>query len=174
MKRALFLDRDGVINYDNGYVHQISNFHFIDGIFELVYSANRAGYVVVVITNQAGIGRGYYSEDDFQLITEWMLEQFSKNGASIDAVYFSPFHPEHGIGDYRKETECRKPGPGMIFRAAEKYCINLFDSIIIGDKITDLIAGQRANIGTLLYISNDIMPIGVKIKNPKEAIFFLK
>ena len=174
MRPALFLDRDGVINYDHGYVHQIEKFQFIDGIFELVSAANKAGYLVVVVTNQAGIGRGYYTEDDFRTVTEWMLAQFAQHAATINAVYFSPFHPDYGVGDYRRESECRKPSPGMILKAAKENRIDLINSIIIGDKISDLLAGQRANVGTLLYISDDILPLGIKISKLKEAISFLR
>jgi D-glycero-D-manno-heptose 1,7-bisphosphate phosphatase len=173
MQPALFLDRDGVINFDHGYVYQIEKFQFIDGIFELVYAANKAGYLVVVVTNQAGIGRGYYTENDFEFITDWMCTQFSRYGAKINAVYFSPYHPEHGIGYYRKESECRKPSPGMIIKAAKENKINLNESILIGDKITDLIAGQRANIETLLYFGEEDVKIGIKINNLAEALAFL-
>jgi D-glycero-D-manno-heptose 1,7-bisphosphate phosphatase len=174
MQPALFLDRDGVINFDHGYVYQIEKFEFIDGIFELVCAANKAGYLVVVVTNQAGIGRGYYTENDFTFITDWMCTQFSQYGAEINAVYFSPYHPEHGIGYYRKETECRKPNPGMIIKAAKENKINLNESILIGDKITDLMAGKRAKVETLLYLGEDDINIGIKINNLADAKRFLK
>ena len=92
-KPALFLDRDGVINLDHGYVHTPEEFEFVDGIFEVVATANRAGYLVVVVTNQAGIGRGYYSETQFHALTDWMKASFAEHGGQIDAVYFCPYHP---------------------------------------------------------------------------------
>lgn len=173
LQPALFLDRDGVINVDHGYVYRPQDFQFIDGIFELVKAANQAGYLVIVVTNQAGIGRGYYSENDFNTLTDWMLSQFSERGAKVDAVYFCPFHPEHGVGEYRRFTECRKPGPGMLLTAAKDFNIALNKSIIIGDKISDIVAGQRASVGTLLYIGDEPSMAGQKISSLKDAVPFL-
>lgn len=149
---ALFLDRDGVINVDHGYVHKPEGFEFIDGIFELVTAAKGAGYLVVVITNQAGIGRGYYSETDFLVLTEWMQNQFVTRGGLIDAVYFCPFHPEHGIGKYRRESNCRKPAPGMLLQAKYDMQIDLAKSIFVGDKLSDMKAGRAAKVGLLLHL----------------------
>lgn len=151
-KPALFLDRDGVINVDHGYVCKPENFEFIDGIFELVAAASNAGFLVIVITNQAGIGRGYYSEADFHSLTAWMNREFSKRGIHVDDVYFCPFHPIHGVGRYLKDSVCRKPEPGMILRAQKEHNIDLGCSVLIGDKLTDMEAGKRAGVGTLLYL----------------------
>lgn len=104
-KPALFLDRDGVINVDYGYVYRCENFHFIDGIFELVAAANELDFLVVVVTNQAGIGRGYYSEDNFQVLTRWMKDQFSLKNSKIHAVCFCPDYPVHGVGKYLRESK---------------------------------------------------------------------
>ncbi len=145
-KRAIFLDRDGVININHGYVYQQENFDFVDGIFDLVKEANNQNYLVIVITNQAGIARGYYSENDFGLITDWMIDKFSAKGCNIDSVYFSPYHPTHGIGNYLKDDISRKPNPGMILDAAKDFNINLNKSLLIGDKITDIQAGISAGI----------------------------
>lgn len=150
-KSALFLDRDGVINVDHGYVHTPENFEFIDGIFDLVANANRAGFLVVVVTNQAGIGRGYYSEAQFHALTDWMRNTFAEHGGRIDGVYFCPYHPEHGVGEYRRESEFRKPAPGMLLQAQSELGINLEQSIFIGDKSTDMIAGYAAGVGRLLH-----------------------
>jgi D-glycero-D-manno-heptose 1,7-bisphosphate phosphatase len=149
-RRALFLDRDGVINTDKGYVHKPEDFEFIEGIFDLVAYANRAEYLVVVVTNQAGIGRGYFSELDFHNLTIWMKDKFTEKGAKIDAVYFCPFHPEHGKGKYKRESDMRKPSPGMLFMAQSELAIDLKQSILIGDKSTDIAAGRTAGVGTLL------------------------
>ena len=150
MKRpALFLDRDGVVNVDHGYVHRIEDFSFIDGIFELVRTANKANWPVIVITNQAGIGRGYYTEEDFHHLTRWMCDQFRLEGARIDDTFFCPYHPMHGIGAYRRDSDCRKPAPGMLLKAAEKHGLDLPRSILIGDKISDMQAGQNAGLTAL-------------------------
>ena len=106
--RALFLDRDGVINHDAGYTSSVENFRFIDGIFNLCRAARQLGYLLIVVTNQAGIGRGYYSEEDFLTLTEWMCDHFKLEGAPIADVFYCPFHPEYGVGDYKKDSFDRK------------------------------------------------------------------
>lgn len=151
--RGLFLDRDGVINSDHGYVYQRDDFDFIDGVFDLVREARRRGYMVVVITNQAGIARGYYTEEAFHLLTAWMLKKFSEAGAPIDRVYFSPFHPTAGIGKYMKDDFSRKPHPGMIFEAQRDLDIDLGMSVLIGDKASDIRAGNAAGVGTNLFFA---------------------
>ena len=145
--RALFLDRDGVININHGYVHLAKNFEFIDGIFELARAANRHDFKIVVITNQSGIGRGLYSEQQFHQLTSWMCKEFLAAGALIERVYFSPFHPTSGLGKYKKDDFSRKPKPGMILQAQEELDLDLKNSIFIGDKPTDIQAGSAAGIG---------------------------
>src|SRR5210317_2107951 len=95
---AVFLDRDGVINKEGGYVHNVDEFHFIDGVFDACREMSKAGYRLIVITNQAGIARGYYTEDDFHHLTKWMLNEFRQHGIEIDDVYYCPHHPVHGVG----------------------------------------------------------------------------
>jgi D-glycero-D-manno-heptose 1,7-bisphosphate phosphatase len=152
--RGLFLDRDGVINLDHGYVHKRDNFTFIDGIFDLVREACNQNFKVIVITNQAGIGRGYYSEREFHLLTDWMLSEFKDADAPIDKVYFSPFHPTAGVGIYLKDDVSRKPHPGMIFQAQKDLDINLGMSILVGDSESDIRAGVAAGIKTNLLFSS--------------------
>lgn len=145
--RALFLDRDGVINHDSGYTSSAENFRFIDGIFDLCRAATRSGYLLIVVTNQAGIGRGYYSEEDFLALTEWMCDRFKGEGAPIADVFYCPFHPEHGVGDYKKDSFDRKPNPGMLLRAAERHGIDMKRSIMIGDNDSDMQAASKAGVG---------------------------
>lgn len=152
---ALFLDRDGIINIDHAYVFRKEDFDFVDGIFELVAAAKKAGYLVVVVTNQAGIGRGYYTEADFHLLMDWVKEQFQARQGKLDAVYFCPDHPQHGIGPYRRESHFRKPGPGMLLQASHDLDIDLTRSILVGDKASDAEAGQAAGVPTLLFFGND-------------------
>lgn len=147
MKRpALFLDRDGVINVDHGYVYRPENFEFIPGIFDLVRMANESEYRVVVVTNQAGIGRGYYSEAQFHALMEWMRARFVEQGARIDAVYFCPFHPDHGVGLYKRESEFRKPGPGMLLQAGLECDLAFEASVMVGDKLSDMQAAEAAGV----------------------------
>lgn len=150
---ALFLDRDGVINVNHGYVHQRENFDFIDGIFDLVRHARCLSYKVIVITNQAGIGRGYYTEEAFHALTDWMLARFSAIDAAIDRVYFSPFHPTAGRNQYLRDDFSRKPHPGMIFQAQRELDIDLDASVLIGDKDSDIQAGVAAGVGTNLLFA---------------------
>lgn len=154
MRPALFLDRDGVINVEKKYVHRIADFEFVDGIFELCRRAEAGGMAIVVVTNQAGIGRGYYTERQFHELTKWMVECFADDGVSIDAVYFCPFHPEHGVGVYRRESFDRKPNPGMILRAKDALSLDLSGSILVGDKISDIVAAKDAGVGCAVLMGD--------------------
>jgi D-glycero-D-manno-heptose 1,7-bisphosphate phosphatase len=152
LQSAAFLDRDGVINLNHGHVRKREDFDFIDGIFDVARYARNQNFKLVVITNQAGIGRGYYTEDDFHQLTEWMCEQFSAAGAPIDRVYFAPYHPTAGIGKYLKDDFSRKPHPGMILQARTELDLDLGSSVLIGDKASDIQAGIAAGVGmNLLY-----------------------
>lgn len=151
--RALLLDRDGVINVDHGYVHRIQDFEFIDGIFDLARAAHLARYQVCVITNQAGIARGFYSEKQFEELTAWMCREFASRGAPIAKVYFSPYHPTEGLGRYRKDDVSRKPHPGMILQAQAEFDLDLASSILIGDKASDIRAGIAAGVGQNILLA---------------------
>jgi len=151
-RRALFLDRDGVINVDRGHVCTPEQFELIGGIKELCRHATGLGYLIIVITNQAGIGRGYYSEADFLSLTDWMCRTLRECGCPIAKVYYCPFHPEFGVGEYKRESDSRKPAPGMILQAAKEFDIDLQHSVLVGDKETDVRAGLAAGIGcNVLY-----------------------
>lgn len=157
-QRAVLLDRDGVINVNHGYVHHPENFEFIDGIFEVARAARDSGYKLVVVTNQAGIARGYYSEQQFQQLTAWMCSEFLNAGAIIEKVYFSPFHPTEGLGKYKKDDISRKPRPGMIHKAQREMNLDLASSILIGDNASDIQAGTAAGVGTNLLFSKHPLP----------------
>jgi len=154
-RKALFLDRDGVINVDHGYVCTAERTEFVDGIFDLVRAANRSGYLVIVITNQAGIARGYYSIPDFLAYMDWVRGEFSRRGAHIDDVFFCPHHPVAGQGGYLKACRCRKPAPGMILDAAAKHGLNLPQSILVGDQPTDVEAGVAAGVGMNIQLGTE-------------------
>jgi len=146
MNRALFLDRDGVINEDYGYVHKIEDFHFREGIFDVCRAAQKARMKIIVVTNQAGIGRGLYSPADFRKVTNYMLANLMQESIIISGVYHCPYHPTHGIGHYKKESSDRKPQAGMLVRAARDLAINLAHSIMVGDKHTDKQASANSGI----------------------------
>ena len=146
MNKALFLDRDGVINYDYGYVHTIEKFIINEEIYEICKTAKKLGYLLIVVTNQAGIGRGIYKLHDFLKVSEFMINKFELKDISFDAIYFCPFHPKEGIGYYLKDSFNRKPNPGMILQAIDQFNIDIKKSIFIGDKKTDELAAKRAKI----------------------------
>lgn len=149
MNKALFLDRDGVININHGHVHKIEDFDFIDGIFDLCKLAKDNGFIIIIVTNQAGIGKGYYTESQFISLNQWMLNVFKKRGIQIDQVYYCPHKPEDNC-------DCRKPNPGMIIKAINDYNIDLSHSILVGDKNSDIDAANAAGISnTYLFQDND-------------------
>jgi len=141
MKKGLFLDRDGVINVEKEYLYKIKDFEFIDGIFELCQHYQNLGYMIFIVTNQSGIARGYYTEDDFTNLTQWMVEKFKERKIIIQKVYHCPHHP-----DINKTCTCRKPEPGMILEAKEEFGIDLEQSLMVGDKERDIEAAINAGI----------------------------
>ena len=142
----------------HAYVCSKENFEFIDGIFDLCLNAKQLGFLICVVTNQAGIGRGYYTEADFLELTNWMCSVFSKEGAAIDKVYFCPTHPEHGVGEYKIDSPFRKPAPGMLIQAAQELDIDLPKSVLVGDKELDIQAGIAAGVGcNLLYHAKSLV-----------------
>lgn len=145
-RRALFLDRDGVVNEDLGYVHRIEDFHFRPGIFELCRAARTRGMALVVVTNQSGIGRGMYSEEDFAALTAWMCARFTAEGAPLDRVEHCP-----DVAPSRR----RKPGPGMILDAAAALGLDLAGSVMVGDRASDMAAAEAAGVGTRLLLPRD-------------------
>ena len=152
---ALFLDRDGVINIEKNYLFKIEDVEFVEGIFELCYLAKQKDLAIVVVTNQAGIGRGYYTEAQFQELMGWMKIKFEKAGAPIAAVYFCPYHPIHGVGIYRKDSFERKPNPGMLLLAADEMDLDLERSIMIGDKGSDIKAAKSAGVKSTMLLGVD-------------------
>ena len=137
--KALFLDRDGVINRDLGYVYRIEDFEFMPGIFEALAGFMMLGYEIFVVTNQSGIGRGYYSEDDFAKLSKYMIDEFKSYGIEIKKIYHCPHTPSD-------DCNCRKPKPGMILQALNEFNISLKDSLMIGDKPSDLESARRAGV----------------------------
>jgi D-glycero-D-manno-heptose 1,7-bisphosphate phosphatase len=154
LDKAAFLDRDGVINRDVGYVHRIKDFEFIDGVFHACRRLRELGYKLIVATNQSGIGRGYFTESDYQKVNNWMLECFEKEGAPVTAVYHCPYHPDSGLGEYQRESPYRKPGPQMLLDAGAEHKLDLQKSFLVGDKIGDLEAARAAGIPRSYFIGD--------------------
>jgi D-glycero-D-manno-heptose 1,7-bisphosphate phosphatase len=149
--KAVFLDRDGVINIDKNYVHKIEDFEFVEEVFEVLKELLKRGYKLFVVTNQSGIGRGYYSEDDFFKLTKYMLETFESKDIEITKVYHCPHSPE-------SNCECRKPKPAMLLRAKDEFNIDMANSIMIGDKKSDIEAGKNAKVGKTIFIGDKKEP----------------
>jgi D-glycero-D-manno-heptose 1,7-bisphosphate phosphatase len=147
-RRALFFDRDGVVNVDTGYLHRIEDCAFIESIFEMVEVFHERGLTIIVAPNQAGTGRGYYGEAEFKLLMDWMRDRFE---GKIAAVYHCPDHPE-GIGVYRRKNPWRKPGSGMLLKAAQEFDLDLTRSWMVGDKETDVEAAARVGIGHIVRL----------------------
>ena len=154
---AAFLDRDGVINIDSGYVHRPDQFIWIKGARETIRRLNDAGYLVFIVTNQGGVAHGLYSENEVQALHRWMQVELSHLGAHVDEFNYCPFHPDGKVEQYRRTTARRKPGPGMILDCFEKYPINKAASFLIGDRMTDLAAANSAGIPGYLFSGGNLL-----------------
>ncbi|AOM42358.1 D-glycero-beta-D-manno-heptose 1,7-bisphosphate 7-phosphatase [Xenorhabdus hominickii] len=149
---AVFLDRDGTINIDHGYVHEIDNFQFIDGAIDAMLELKKMGYALVLVTNQSGIARKIFTEDQFMQLTEWMDWSLADRGVDLDGIYYCPHHPEASNEEYKKNCNCRKPQPGMLLDAQEELHIDMSASYMVGDKIEDMLAANAANVGTTVLV----------------------
>ncbi len=156
MNKAVFLDRDGTINVEKNYLHKIEEFEFIPGVMEGLKYLQDAGFILVVITNQSGIGRGYYSEKDFMTLNEWMLKKLKDNGLEISGVYYCPHLPDAKLERYRKYCNCRKPALGLFYRAIEELDIDIDKSFAIGDKIRDLMICEESGCTGYLVGKNEV------------------
>jgi D-glycero-D-manno-heptose 1,7-bisphosphate phosphatase len=143
-RKAVFLDRDGVINVEKGYVHRIEEFEIFPGVPRAIKLLRDSGFLVIVVTNQSGVARGYYSLETVHRLHRHLDQELAASGARIDAYYVCPHHPEHGIGDLKVDCSCRKPLPGMLIQASVDNDIDLSVSYMIGDKWTDVAAGLDA------------------------------
>jgi D-glycero-D-manno-heptose 1,7-bisphosphate phosphatase len=155
VKAAAFLDRDGVINIDRGYVFRREDFEFVPGTLDAARELKSMGLALVVVTNQSGMARGYYGPEQFHAITDWMNETFATHGAALDGVYFCPHHPTEGEAPYRRACQCRKPAPGMLLDAARDLDIDVRRSVLFGDKASDLQAALAAGIPNRVLLGTD-------------------
>ncbi|WP_036768909.1 D-glycero-beta-D-manno-heptose 1,7-bisphosphate 7-phosphatase [Photorhabdus australis] len=149
---AVFLDRDGTINIDHGYVHEIDGFQFIDGVIEAMIELKRMGYALVLVTNQSGIARGFFNEEQFLQLIEWMDWSLADRGVDLDGIYYCPHHPDATEEQYKKRCDCRKPQPGMLLEAQKELSIDMSASYMVGDKLEDMQAATAAKVGTKVLV----------------------
>lgn len=152
--RAVFCDRDGVINVDHGYVHRWDDFHIYPGVPEALARLRQAGWLLILVTNQSGIARGYYDEQAFHLLTQQMQEFLQRQDAQFDAVYFCPHLPDATVPALTQNCRCRKPGPGMFEQACSQFNINLSQSVCLGDKAIDIQAARASGVGQALGVGD--------------------
>ncbi len=150
MRKCIFLDRDGNINVEKDYLYRVEDFEFEPGALEAIKIFKDLGYLVAVVTNQSGVARGYYTEEDVQNLHKYLEKKSKEAGGNIDAFYYCPHHPEKGIGEYKKDCDCRKPGPGMFLKAQKELGIDFDRSLVVGDKLSDVKAGENLGMRGIL------------------------
>ena len=153
MDKAVFLDKDGTISHDKGYIDHPSKVELFPNSAKAIQLLNNSGLKVCIVSNQAGIARGYFGEDMLQSIDKTLQRKLLANHAYYDAVYYCPHHPDHGHYPYKKDCDCRKPNPGMLLKASDEYGLDLKESYMVGDKDSDLEAGRRAGCKTILVLT---------------------
>ena len=156
-KKAVFFDRDGTLNVDTAYLYRIEEFRWEEGAVEAIRYCNDKGWLVIVVTNQSGVARGYYTEADVERLHAWMNEDLEKHGAHIDAFYYCPHHPQGAVAQYAKECDCRKPAPGLVETACREYGIDEAKSVLIGDKERDVECAERAGVRGILYPGGSLL-----------------
>lgn len=149
---AIFLDRDGTINIDHGYVYEVDRFEFIEGVIDAMKELKAMGFALVLVTNQSGIARGLFTEADFENLTEWMDWSLADRGVDLDGIYYCPHHPQGEVAAFTQVCDCRKPLPGMLLSARDFLNIDMASSYMVGDKIEDMQAGQAAGVGTKVLV----------------------
>lgn len=170
--KAVFLDRDGTINVEKHYLHKIEDFEFLPGAIEALKMLQNAGFLLIIITNQSGIGRGYYQEKDFVALNDWMLNYLEENGVHISKVYFCPHHPNAKLDKYRAVCNCRKPATGLFEQAINEFSIDISKSWAIGDKLRDCaICGATACKGVLIE-NNETEEVLRSVKNGEMKDIF--
>ena len=153
MEKAVFLDRDGTINEEKDYLFRPEEFAFIPGAPEAIARLKNAGFLVIVVTNQSGVARGYFGVDDVRRLHDHLQRLLAEAGTAIDGFYLCPHHPEHGVGEYKTECDCRKGRPGMLLQAAAEHNIDLRRSFMVGDKLADVEAGRAAGCRPILVLT---------------------
>lgn len=153
LRRAVFLDRDGTINVERDYLYRLEDFAFIPGVPQAIKALKAAGYLVIVVTNQSGVARGYFGTAEVERLHTHIQTELAAVGTAIDAFYYCPHHPQQGVGSYRVDCDCRKGRPGMLLQAARDHAIDLAHSYMIGDKEADVEAGRAAGCTPILVLT---------------------
>lgn len=155
MQKAAFLDRDGVINVDHGYVHTKEDFEWIPGVKEAARMLHEAGYLLIVVTNQSGIARGMFTEEEFLDLDSYMREEFAKAGAPIARTYYCPHHPQGIVPKYSITCNCRKPAPGLFLKAIKEFDIDPAQSVAFGDSLRDISAAEKSGVGGRILLGKN-------------------
>lgn len=167
-KKAVFFDRDGTLNIDTHYLYRIEDFVWTEGAVEAIKYCNDQGYLVIVVTNQSGVARGYYTEADIRKLHDWMNEELNKAGAHIDAFYYCPHHEDGTVPEYAKPCGCRKPSPKLVDEACLKYNVDKEQSVFIGDADRDMLCARNAAIKGVRYLGGNLLSL-VKETLPVEG-----
>ena len=162
LSKAVFLDRDGVINVDHGYVSRLSDFEFVEGSIAAMQKLHKAGYKIIIVTNQSGIARGFYSEKEFLDLMAGVEKILAENGVELSGTYYCPHHPEAKLPQWRIACKCRKPASGMLERAISDHQIDLNQSFMVGDKMTDIDACHAAGLAQCCLVGHQNIDIGNK------------
>ena len=166
VRRAVFLDRDGVLNQDRGYVSRPEDFEWMPGTMHALRALRRAGWALVVVTNQSGIARGLYGPAEYQNLTAWMRSELARHGIALDGVYHCPHLPDAPLAAWRRQCDCRKPAPGLLRRAARDLDIDLAASVMVGDKPSDILAGRAPGFAACIRIAEAIDHASCDIADP--------
>lgn len=167
MNKAIFLDRDGTINVEKNYLYRVQDFEFLPNVLESLRTVQDAGYRLIIITNQSGIARGYYTEEDYKALTKWMIEYLGDAGINIDAVYYCPHHPNAVIPEYRLDCCCRKPKLGLFYKAIADFGLDINRCFTIGDKIRDCSICESTGCHGFLISTNENDDTINRVKNGK-------
>jgi D-glycero-D-manno-heptose 1,7-bisphosphate phosphatase len=153
LKKAVFVDRDGTLNVEKNYLYRIEDFEFIPGVPEAIRRLRERGFLVIVVTNQSGVGRGYFTLAEVDALHRHIQNELKEAGTCIDGFYVCPHHPTEGVGEFRRDCDCRKGAPGLLLEAAAEHHIDLSRSYMVGDKLADVEAGERAGCSPLLVMT---------------------